>query len=221
RQVEAAHRENGRLLLNILPETIARRLRAGETIIADRFDDVSLLVSDIVGFTELSSRMSPTEVVDFLNELYRMCDELTERHGLEKIKTIGDAYMVVGGLTGGGRDHLAQTAEMALELRDALAASAITGRPGLRLRIGLSTGPAVAGVIGTKKFIYDVWGDTVNTAWRMESNSEPGMIHVTEGVFERLRDGYRFESRGVLDIKGKGPMATWFLLDRAAQPAAT
>jgi class 3 adenylate cyclase len=217
RQLEVAHGENERLLLNILPETIARRLRAGETVIADRFDDVSLLVSDIVGFTELSSRMAPGEVVEFLNELYRLCDSLTERHGLEKIKTIGDAYMVVGGLSGsGGGDHLARTAEMALELRDALATSAIASRPGLRLRIGLSTGPAVAGVIGTKKFIYDVWGDTVNTAWRMESNSEPGKIHVTEGVFDRLRDDYRFEARGVMDIKGKGPMSTWFLLDRAA-----
>jgi class 3 adenylate cyclase len=214
RQIEAAHRENERLLLNILPEAIAR-LKAGETVIADRFDDVSLLVCDIVGFTELSGRMSPAEVVDFLNELYRLCDDLTDRHGLEKIKTIGDAYMVVGGLTGTADDHLRRAAEMALDLRDALAASAIASRPGLRLRIGLSTGPAVAGVIGTKKFIYDVWGDTVNTAWRMESHSEPGMIHVTEGVFERLRDLYRFEARGVIDIKGKGLMPTYFLLERA------
>ncbi|MFI5254912.1 MAG: nitrate/nitrite transporter NrtS [Candidatus Limnocylindrales bacterium] len=226
RQLENAHRENERLLLNILPEAIAARLKAGETVIADRFDDVSLLVADIVGFTELSGRMSPAEVVDFLNELYRLCDDLTERHGLEKIKTIGDAYMVVGGLDGvggggvrggDGADHLRRVAEMALDLRDALAAAAISSRPGLRLRIGLSTGPAVAGVIGTKKFIYDVWGDTVNTAWRMESHGEPGMIHVTEEVFERLRSDYRFDARGVIDIKGKGLMPTYFLVGRAAQ----
>jgi class 3 adenylate cyclase len=216
RQIEAAHRENERLLLNILPAAIAERLKAGETVIADRLEDVSLLVSDIVGFTELSGRMSPSEVVEFLNELYRLCDELTERHGLEKIKTIGDAYMVVGGLDGLGDDHLRRAAEMALDLRDALAASAIASRPGLRLRIGMSSGAAVAGVIGTRKFIYDVWGDTVNTAWRMESHSDPGKIHVTEAVFERLRDGYTFESRGVIDIKGKGLMPTYFLEGRVA-----
>jgi class 3 adenylate cyclase len=221
RELEAAHRENERLLLNILPEAIAQRLKAGETVIADRLDDVSLLVSDIVGFTELSGRMSAAEVVDFLNELYRMCDELTERHGLEKIKTIGDAYMVVGGLTDdagdGAHDHLHRAAAMALELRDAMAASPIAGQPGLSLRIGLSAGPAIAGVIGTKKFIYDVWGDTVNTAWRMESHSEPGRIHVTEAVFERLCDDYRFEARGVIDIKGKGLMPTYFLLGRSGE----
>jgi class 3 adenylate cyclase len=216
RQIEAAHRENERLLLNILPEAIAERLKAGETVIADRLEDVSLLVSDIVGFTELSGRMSPGEVVEFLNELYRMCDDLCERHGLEKIKTIGDAYMVVGGLDG-TEDHLRRAADMALDLRDAMAASAIASRPGLRLRIGMSNGPAIAGVIGTRKFIYDVWGDTVNTAWRMESHSEPGRIHVTEAVFERLRDGYRFESRGVIDIKGKGLMPTYFLDGRAGR----
>ncbi|MDQ3871275.1 MAG: hypothetical protein M3301_06640 [Chloroflexota bacterium] len=214
REIERANRENERLLLNILPEPIARRLREGETVIADRFDEVTLLFADIVGFTQRSSVMSPTDVVDVLNGVFSLFDELVERHSLEKIKTIGDAYMVVGGLPPRMDDHAARVAEMALELTDAVAGMRLTPWP-LEFRIGMHTGPAVAGVIGVKKFIYDVWGDTVNTASRMESHGVPGRIQVTHAVHERLCDRYHFRPRGIVDVRGKGPMPTYFLLGRA------
>jgi class 3 adenylate cyclase len=214
RELEIAHRENERLLLNILPEPIAKRLREGERVIADRFDDVTLLFADIVGFTELSSGLSATEVVDVLNRVFTMVDELVGRYGLEKIKTIGDAYMVVGGLPELMEDHTARVADMALELREEMARMSAAAGQGVHCRIGISVGPVVAGVIGVTKFIYDVWGDTVNTASRMESHGRPDRIHVTEAVYERLRDRYAFEARGTVEIKGKGPMRTYFLLGR-------
>jgi class 3 adenylate cyclase len=212
RRVEELHRENERLLLNILPEPIADRLRAGEALIADRFDDVTLMFADIVEFTHLSSELSPDALVTVLNDVFTVFDSLVERHGLEKVKTIGDAYMVVGGMPDPSDDHVERVAAMALDLADHVAANEAAARLGIRFRVGIHCGPIIAGVIGTKKFIYDVWGDTVNVASRMESLGVPGRIQVTGAVEERLRDRFRFESRGIIDVKGKGPTPTWFLV---------
>jgi class 3 adenylate cyclase len=207
--------ENERLLLNILPEPIARRLRDGEPLIADRFDDVTLMFADIVEFTRLSASMPPTELVRVLNDVFTVFDELVERYGLEKVKTIGDAYMVVGGMLDGSGDHTARVAGMALDLADAVGRIEAARRLGVRFRIGINCGPVVAGVIGTKKFIYDIWGDTVNLASRMESLGSPGRIQVTHAVAERLAGTFTFEARGLIDVKGKGLMPAYFLTDRA------
>ena len=212
REVEAAHAENEKLLLNILPAPIARRLRAGEKVIADRHEDLSLLFADIVGFTQLSAGLPPERVIDLLDELFRHLDELVDEYELEKIKTIGDAYMVVGGLPPHTDDHLARVASMALDLNAILDRRA-DGHP-IKMRIGLHAGPAVAGVIGARKFIYDVWGDTVNTASRLESAGLPDRIQVTDVVQQRLADRFVFEPRGTLDLKGMGPTPTWFLRGR-------
>ena len=214
RQLAEAHELNRRLLLNILPPAIAERLLHGERVIADRFEEVTLLFADIVDFTVLSSRLSATEVVELLNEVFNVSDRLVDRFGLEKIKTIGDAYMVVGGLPEPSTDHAQRVADMALALSDELRGMAGGAHP-LSCRMGIHMGPAVAGVIGSKKFIYDVWGDTVNTASRMESHGVPDRIQVTEPVYRRLEGHYRFEPRGTIEVKGKGPMPTWFLLGRA------
>ncbi|HUG46960.1 MAG TPA: adenylate/guanylate cyclase domain-containing protein [Candidatus Limnocylindria bacterium] len=219
RQIAEANRENERLLLNILPPPIAERLRRGERIIADRFEDVTLLMADIVGFTSMSSHLPATEVVDMLNAVFSAVDELVDRHGLEKVKTIGDAYMVVGGLPSPLEDHVERVADMALDLAGAITRLPPPAGRSVSVRIGVHCGPAVAGVIGIKKFIYDVWGDTVNIASRMESLGVPGRIQVTHAVYERLRDGYELESRGLIDVKGIGPMPTYFLLGRRRAPA--
>ena len=219
KELERLHRENERLLLNILPEPIADRLRHGERLIADRFDDVTLLFADIVGFTELSSAMQPDELVAVLNETFTVFDDLVEEHGLEKVKTIGDAYMVVGGLTDPAPDHTARVARMAIALAARVASIPAAARLGIRFRVGINCGPVVAGVIGTKKFIYDIWGDTVNLASRMESSGVPGRIQVSAAVEERLRTGFRLSARGLVDVKGKGPIPTWFL-DAEAPTAA-
>ena len=214
RQLAEAHALNQRLLLNILPAPIADRLLAGERVIADSFDEVTLLFADIVDFTVLSSRFSAREVVDLLNEVFNATDRLVDQFGLEKIKTIGDAYMVVGGLPEPADDHAEKVADMALALSDVLTRIKTGSGEALSCRMGIHLGPAVAGVIGSKKFIYDVWGDTVNTASRMESHGIPDRIQVTEPVFRKLNGRFRFEPRGVIDVKGKGPMETWFLLSR-------
>ena len=203
--------ENERLLLNILPEPIAQRLREGEPLIADRFEDVTLLFADIAGFTQLSASMSADELVRVLNDVFSVFDGLVDRHGLEKVKTIGDAYMVVGGLPDWSPDHTRRVAAMAVDLADSVARIESARRLGIAFRIGIHCGPVVAGVIGTRKFIYDIWGDTVNLASRMESSGIPGRIQVTSSVHDRLDAGFRFEPRGLIDIKGKGPMPTWFL----------
>jgi class 3 adenylate cyclase len=223
RQVERLNAENERLLLSILPASIAERLRAGETTIADRFDDMTVLFADLVGFTDLSSRLEPDEVVRLLNDVFTLCDRLADEFGLEKIKTVGDAYMVVGGLgeahaarAGHGvrESHAADVADMALAMLDGLSAYGEAQHLDLQMRVGIQVGPAVAGVIGLKKFIYDVWGDTVNTASRMESTGMPGRIQVTRATRDRLADEFEFESRGLVAVKGKGEIETWFLLGR-------
>jgi class 3 adenylate cyclase len=210
---ERLARENERLLLNILPEPIADRLRQGEPLIADRFEDVTLMFADIVDFTRLSSTLSPGELVGVLNDVFTVFDGLVDRYGLEKVKTIGDAYMVVGGMSDPSGDHVARVARMALELAESVGDIETAARLGIRFRIGIHCGAVVAGVIGTKKFIYDIWGDTVNMASRMESLGVAGRVQVTHAVWERLRGSFEFEERGLIDVKGKGPTPTYFLVD--------
>jgi class 3 adenylate cyclase len=203
-----------RLLLNILPPAISARLKRGDEPIADGFNEVTVLFADIVGFTELASRLSADEIVRVLNRIFSAFDALTECVPVEKIKTIGDAYMVAAGLPEPRPDHVPLIANLALEMRSALArVAAETGHP-LDVRIGIHTGPVVAGVIGRRKFIYDLWGDTVNTASRMESHGVPGAIQITEAVRVRLGDGYHVEPRGEIQVKGKGPMQTYLLYSR-------
>jgi class 3 adenylate cyclase len=213
RAIEVANRENERLLLAILPPSVAERLRAGETTIADSFDDMAVLFADLVGFTALSSKLSAAEVVRVLNTLFSEFDALADRHGLEKIKTIGDAYMAVGGLVPDpeGRDPAVAVARMALELVRATETLAASFGHELSLRVGVHSGPSVAGIVGTRKFIYDVWGDAVNRASRMESHGVPGRVQVTEETCRRLRDWFTFEPRGTIDIKGLGPTTTYLL----------
>jgi class 3 adenylate cyclase len=215
RQVVALAAEKARaeeLLLNVLPASIAERLKSGQRPIADGFPRVSVLFADIVGFTKMSERVTPVELVDRLNRMFSSFDDLADKLKLEKIKTIGDAYMVAGGLHSHEYDHAQTIAEMALAMqRRALEFSREFGEE-LSIRIGIHTGPVVAGVIGKRKFIYDVWGDTVNTASRMESHGEPGTVHVTEETRQLLKDMYVLTARGEITVKGKGVMRTWFLL---------
>ncbi|MGH8927597.1 MAG: adenylate/guanylate cyclase domain-containing protein, partial [Acidimicrobiia bacterium] len=192
------------LLLNVLPATIARRLKAGERPLADRFEEVAVLFADLVGFTPMSEQLSPEDVVELLDGLFSEFDAMADRRGLEKIKTVGDAYMVVGGLPEPRSDAVEAVAEMALEMQDLVAGWQSPTGERLRLRIGIDIGPVVAGVIGRRKFSYDLWGDTVNSASRMESHGIPGQIQVTPRAYERLRHWYRFKPREPVDIKGKG-----------------
>lgn len=202
------------LLLNILPEPIAQRLKLQESTIADSFASVTVLFADLINFTETSSRIPATKLVKLLNKIFSEFDRLSEKHGLEKIKTIGDAYMVVGGLPMHRTDHAEAIAEMALDMqRQITRFKGIDGKP-FRLRIGINTGPVVAGIIGTKKFTYDLWGDTVNVASRMESQGVAGRIQVTANTYKRLKDKYLFEKRGVIPVKGKGEMVTYWLTGR-------
>jgi len=200
-----------RLLLNILPEAIALRLKQGENTIADSFSDVTILFADLVGFTELSSRTTPQELVKLLNYIFSDFDQLTEKYHLEKIKTIGDNYMVASGLPIPRLDHAIAIADMALEMQEIIIKFNEKKGESLHLRIGINSGSVVAGVIGTKKFIYDLWGDAVNTASRMESQGIPGKIQVTESTYQLLCEQYIFEPRGSIYVKGKGNMITYFL----------
>jgi class 3 adenylate cyclase len=217
RALDLERKKSERLLLNVLPASIAARLKQTEGVIADRFSDVTVLFADIVDFTRRSQQIAPEQVVQALNDLFSSFDRLAQRHGLEKIKTVGDAYMVAGGLPDPRPDHAQAVAEMALAIRDEVASRVDPSGQPLAVRIGMDTGPVVAGVIGTSKFSYDLWGDTVNTASRMESHGVPGCIQVTARTYERLRDGYGFERRGSIPVKGKGEIVTYFLVGRAQQ----
>ena len=216
-QIVALNHERQRseeLLLNVLPKAIADRLKGSSSAIADGFAEVSVLFADIVGFTKMSERIPPAALVERLNSVFSSFDDLADKLRLEKIKTIGDAYMVAGGLNLERHDHAEALAEMAMAMQRRVAEFSLHFGEALNLRIGIHTGPAVAGVIGKKKFIYDVWGDTVNTASRMESHGEPGTIQVTEAVQQRLAGKYDFTYRGEIDVKGKGRMRTWYLTGR-------
>jgi class 3 adenylate cyclase len=203
-----------RLLLNVLPASIAARLKQTEGVIADRFPEVTVLFADIVDFTQRSERIAPEQLVQALSDLFSVFDQLAQQRGLEKIKTVGDAYMVAGGLPDPRPDHAQAVAEMALAIRDEVASRIDPSGQPLAVRIGIDTGPVVAGVIGTSKFSYDLWGDTVNTASRMESHGITGYIQVTARTYERLREAYGFERRGSIPVKGKGEIVTYFLVGR-------
>jgi len=213
--IDRLNRENERLLLSILPEPVARRLKAGEERIADQVEAASVLFADLVGFTPLAGDRPAPEVVEILDDLFTQFDVLAAANGVEKIKTIGDCYMAVAGVPEPDPAHAARAADLALAMLDALARFNAARGLHLELRIGLHTGPLVAGVIGRSKFIYDLWGDAVNTASRMESSGVPDRIQVSDTMRRALGDAFAFEERGVIEIKGKGRLGTWFLLGRA------
>ena len=210
-QLERERQKSENLLLNILPRPIAQRLKEDQSVIADYFDSTTVLFTDIVSFTKLSENLTPSELVQFLNKIFTSFDNLVENYQLEKIKTVGDAYMVAGGFPEPRGDHVEAVADLALEMRESLSKFHTEKNQTVCMRTGIHTGPAVAGVIGTKKFIYDVWGDTVNTASRMESHSIDGQIQVSQATYKVLKDKYILAKRGMVEIKGKGKMMTYFL----------
>jgi class 3 adenylate cyclase len=217
--IDRLHRENERLLLSILPASIAQRLKSGDARIADHFPEVSVLFADIVDFTVLSGGMSPKPLVSLLDDLFTQFDELARRHRVEKIKTIGDCYMAVCGVPDPRPDHAVALAEMALEMIECLKQFNTGHSTSIRIRIGMNTGPVVAGVIGRSKFIYDLWGDTVNTASRMESTGVPNRVQVTEQMQQALAGRFDFEERGEVEIKGKGRLRTSLLAGRKSGAA--
>jgi class 3 adenylate cyclase len=218
RLVEAERARSDGLLRNMLPASIAERLKQRQEVIADASPHVTVLFADIVDFTAHAARSPPVATVTLLNELFSQFDALTETRGLEKIKTVGDAYMVAGGLPDPMPDHAGAVAELALEMLNVAAGRSLPEGGPVRLRIGLDSGPVVAGVIGRRRFSYDLWGDTVNTASRMQTSGVPGCIQVTERTRDLLGERYLFRERGRIQVKGKGEMLTYFLSGRAHQP---
>jgi class 3 adenylate cyclase len=218
KELHAEKLTSERLLLNVLPAPIADRLKTGESLIVDRFENVSVLFADLVGFTTHASNTTPEALVTMLNELFSTFDKLAEQHGLEKIKTIGDAYMVVAGIPQPVADHGLAIAHMATDMIEALESYAAETGYKLGSRIGIHSGSVVAGVIGTKKFIYDLWGDTVNTASRMESTGLPGRVQVSEATYAILKDHFELEARGEIEVKGKGRMRTYLLGTQREDP---
>ncbi|MBD2014889.1 adenylate/guanylate cyclase domain-containing protein [Microcoleus sp. FACHB-53] len=215
-KLESERKRTERLLLNILPQPIAERLKQEEHTIADQFPEATVLFADVVGFTQLASEISAAELVVLLNRLFSMFDQLAEHHGVEKIKTIGDAYMVVAGLPTPRSDHAQAIANLAIDMQHAVAHFNVEMNQSLSIRIGINTGPVVAGVIGLKRFIYDLWGDTVNIASRMESQGIAGVIQVSEATYECLKQHYLFQKRGVIQVKGKGEMTTYLLMGKSS-----
>lgn len=203
-----------KLLLNILPESIANRLKAENLSIADSHDSVSIMFADLVNFTHISAGMPPSELVNLLNQVFSRFDQLADKYGLEKIKTIGDAYMVVGGVPNAREDHAEAVANMALEMQIALKEVATKNKKELMMRIGINSGPVIAGVIGSSKFSYDLWGDTVNVASRMEHYATPDTIQVTEATYQLLKNNFTFEPLGPVNIKGKGEVVAYVLLTK-------
>jgi adenylate cyclase len=222
-QVVAEQKLSERLLLNVLPQSIAERLKGrhevaddnfGE-VIADSFSDVTVLFADIVGFTDFSAGVNPKKLLIMLNEIFTGFDSIADARGMEKIKTIGDAYMAVAGIPVAAEDHMTRGAHMALDMMDALDAFNKRNSYTLQMRIGINSGPVVAGVIGKRKFIYDLWGDTVNTASRMESHGMAGRIQISDTTRKCLGEPFMMQRRGAIDVKGKGEMQTWFLNGRS------
>ncbi len=216
RQLDTARETSERLLLNVLPRSIAERLKRDPGTIADSFEEATVLFSDIAGFTRICEQATPEKLVAWLGDVFAEIDALAEQFGIEKIKTIGDAYMLACGVPTKRNDHAEVMAEFALSLLEATAGKTTPGGGPLRLRIGMHTGRVVAGVIGTRRFAYDLWGDTVNTASRMQTHSPEGAIHVSPAVFERLCDWYEFTGRGSVPIKNKGTLQTYLLVGRKA-----
>ncbi|HEV3475219.1 MAG TPA: adenylate/guanylate cyclase domain-containing protein [Actinomycetota bacterium] len=210
--LRAEQERSEELLVRVLPRPIAERLKGSHQTIADQFVAASILFADVVDFTPLAERLPPAEVVGFLDHLFSQFDSLVERHGLEKVKTIADCYMAVGGVPDPRPDHARKAALLALDMRDVVANSAVAGRPAVELRIGINSGPVVGGVIGRKRFLYDLWGDAVNTASRMESHGTPGEIQITRATYELLKDEFVCRRRGTIPVKGKGQMETWYLV---------
>jgi class 3 adenylate cyclase len=218
RELARERARSERLLANMLPETIAERLKQRQEVIADASPQVTVLFADIADFTSHAERSPPEATVALLNDLFSQFDALTEAHRLEKVKTVGDAYMVAGGLPDPTPDHAGAMAELALEMLELAARRSFPDGEPVRLRIGVDSGPVVAGVIGRRRFSYDLWGDTVNTASRMETTGVPGCIQVTERTHKLLRERYVFRERGRIQVKGKGEMLTYFLSGRAGAP---
>lgn len=212
RQRQDAQEQADDLLLNILPATIAERLKSDRGQIAEHHDDVTVLFADVVDFTPMAAELSASDIVGLLDGLFTDFDDLVDRRGVEKIKTVGDAYMVAAGVPIARADHACVMATLALEMSDLAANHPRNDGTGIRLRIGIASGPVVAGVIGRRKFIYDLWGDTVNVASRMESQGTPGRIQVAEATHELIKDAFVFEARGMVEIKGRGPIRTWYLV---------
>jgi adenylate cyclase len=218
-RVEQAKAEN--LLLNILPSSIADKLKAQTQPIADQFGAASILFADVVDFTPWSERLAPATVVGYLDHLFSRFDDLADRYGLEKIKTIGDCYMVAAGVPTPRPDHARALALMAFDMLEVMHSEDEVGQLGLELRVGINSGPVVAGVIGRKRFLYDLWGDAVNTASRMESHGTAGRIQITRATYELLADEFECEPRGPIPVKGKGEIEAWYLVrHRAADEAA-
>ena len=215
--MELEYERSEALLANILPASIADRLKdPARNIIADKYDDASVLFADIAGFTERASDMEPEQLILFLDRLYGDFDALVDKHGLEKIKVSGDSYMVVSGVPQPRADHIEALAALALDMAEAAGVLKDSRGDALPLRIGLASGPVVAGVVGSRRFFYDVWGDAVNVASRMETTDSIGRIQVPEEVYRRLKDDFVFQERGVVQVKGKGLMRTWYLIGRNA-----
>ncbi|MBR9998116.1 MAG: hypothetical protein KFF73_04055 [Cyclobacteriaceae bacterium] len=212
KQLEIEKEKSEHLLLNILPAAIAEQLKFKEDIIADIFPEATLLFADIVDFTPISTQLSAEKLVVMLNDVFSAIDELAEKHNLEKIKTIGDAYMVAGGLPIPRKDHAEAIADMALDIMGMIGQFKRQSGEAFSMRIGIHSGPVIAGIIGKKKFSYDLWGDTVNTASRMESHGVEDKIQATGETFNRLKDKYDFVTRGIIQVKGKGDMMTYFLV---------
>lgn len=214
--IQAEREKSERLLLQMLPAPIAERMKAGETTIADGFEDVAILMSDIVSFTPLTTRMSPNDLVILLNDIFCMFDDLVLQHDLEKIHAYGDEFIVAAGLIQPRKDSVAAVADLALAMVQGLKDYNAGHNCSVEMRIGIDTGPVIAGVIGTAKISYDLWGDAINTASRMQSHGLPGRIHLTEKAYRRLQGKYLCEDRGLIQVKGKGEMHTYFLLGSLA-----
>ncbi|MGB8391403.1 adenylate/guanylate cyclase domain-containing protein [Mycobacterium sp.] len=215
--MESEYERSEALLANMLPASIAERLKESErNVIADKYDEASILFADIVGFTERASSTTPADLVRFLDRLYGAFDELVDKHGLEKIKVSGDSYMVVSGVPRPRPDHAQALADFALDMANVAAGLKDPHGHSVPLRVGMATGPVVAGVVGSRRFFYDVWGDAVNVASRMESTDSVGRIQLPEAMYQRLKDEFVLQERGRIDVKGKGLMRTWYLLGHKA-----
>lgn len=218
RQRNRLQTESDDLLHSILPDEIARRLKSDKTMIADDYEAASVMFADVVDFTPMSAGMSPPQLVGLLNDVFTTFDGFVDELGLEKIKTVGDEYMVAAGVPRSRPDHAVAIAELALRIRDHSENNHFDGH-GISLRIGINSGPVVAGIVGTHKFAYDLWGDVVNTASRMESGGVPGSIQVTQATYELIRDQFVCEPRGVISVKGKGDMNTYILVSKRTDTA--